>query len=254
MKTQYSAFYRVFALVLGLVGVGVVVPVQADDIHGSSGKNQVYSRDSVIFGRSYSEWSSAWQQWANSIPALEHPLFDNADCSKDQSGPVWFLGGKFCSTEDTACTSEPTVRSCTVPHGKALFFPITNVSCLDVEAKNGLCGNAGPFITQMRGFVGGVIDQVSDLQVTLDGKVIKGNLKKDFRVQSPVYPVLLPDGNLLQAIGETIIVSGSYLGVDDGIYIMLPPLPAGTHTLNFKGTFLPHFNFTIDFTYNLTVQ
>ena len=36
MKTQYSALYRVFALMLGLVGVGVVIPVQADDIQGSS--------------------------------------------------------------------------------------------------------------------------------------------------------------------------------------------------------------------------
>ena len=95
---------------------------------------------------------------------------------------------------------------------------------------------------------------VSDLAVTLDGKVIKGDLKKNFRVQSYVYPVLLPDGNLLQAVGETIIVSGSYLGVDDGIYIMLPPLPVGSHTLNFRGTFPAPVNFTLDFTYNLTVQ
>ena len=253
MRTQCSALYRVFTLMLGLAGASVVVSVQANQVQNSSDKHHAYSRDSVIYGRSYSEWSSAWQQWANSIPASEHPLFDNADCSKGQSGPVWFLGGKFCSTEDASCPSEPAVRSCSVPQEKALFFPIVNVSCLDVEAKNGLCGDAGPFITQMRDFIGGIIDPVTDLQVFLNGKRIKGDLKKNFRVQSVVYPVLLPDGNLLQAIGETVIASGSYLGVDDGIYIMLPPLPTGTHILNFKGTF-PQFNFTLDFTYNLTVQ
>lgn len=253
MRSQYSALCRVIALILSLVGVSVVVSVQAEDTQRFSDNNHAYARDSIIYGRSFSEWSSAWQQWANSIPASEHPLFDKADCSKGQSGPVWFLGGKFCSTEDASCPSEPAERSCSVPKEKALFFPVVNVSCLDIEAKNGLCGDAGPFITQMRDFIGGLIDPVADLQVTLNGKKIKGDLKKDFRVQSVAYPVLLPDGNLLQAIGETIVVAGSYLGVDDGIYIMLPPLPAGTHTLNFKGTF-PQFNFTLDFTYNLTVQ
>lgn len=253
MKNQFIVLCRVFTLVLGLIGIGTVVPVHADNAHDSSSKTEVYSRDSVIFGRTYGEWSAAWQQWANSIPASEHPLFDNAECSKGQSGPVWFLGGKFCSTEDTNCPSEPAVRSCTVPKGKALFFPITNIPCLDGEAKIGFCGDAGPFITQMRNFVGGAIDQVIDLQVTLDGKVIKGDLKKNFRVQSSVYPVLLPEGNLLQAIGEVEIVAGTYWGVDDGVYIMLPPLPSGAHTLNFKGTF-PQYSFTLDFTYNLTVK
>lgn len=234
---------------VGLTGIAAVTLVHADDLPG---KPAVYPRDSVIFGGTYSEWSAAWQQWANSIPASEHPLFDNADCSKGQSGPVWFLGGKFCSTEDTDCPSEPPVRSCTVPTGKGLYFPVVNFACLNGEAEKGFCGDAGPFITQMRAFIGDGIDQTTNLQVTVDGKVIKGDLKKDFRVQSPVYTAVLPDGNLLQAIGESI-AAGTYWGVDDGVYIMLQPLPPGTHTLNFHGRF-PQYNFTLDFTYNLTVQ
>src|SRR5450631_195145 len=57
---------------------------------------KVIDRDSVAYGRTYSEWSAAWEQWSYSIPASQHPLFDNGDCSVGQSGPVWFLGGKFC--------------------------------------------------------------------------------------------------------------------------------------------------------------
>jgi hypothetical protein len=104
----------------------------------------------------------------------------------------------------------------------------------------------------MRTFIGKGIDQTTDLQVTVDGKIIKGDLKKDFRVQSLVYTTILPEGNLLQALGEPI-AAGTYWGVDDGVYIMLQPLSSGTHTLNFHGRF-PQFDFTLDFTYHLTVQ
>jgi hypothetical protein len=99
-----------------------------------------------------------------------------------------------------------------------------------------------------------IIDQTTGLQVTVDGKRLKGNLLKDFRVQSTVYTSLLPDGNLYQALGEPMIKKGSYVGVDDGVYVMLEPLSKGPHTLNLKGSFPPQFNFVLDFTYNLIVQ
>ena len=72
-------------------------------------------------------------------------------------------------------------------------------------------------------------------------------------MQSPVYTTLMPEGNLLQVLGETVIGAGTYLGVDDGVYVMLRPLPKGEHTLNFKGTF-PQFDFSLDFTYKLIVK
>ena len=215
---------------------------------------RVYARDSVVFGRAYGEWSAAWHQWADSMPATKHPLFDTAPCSEGQSGPVWFLGGRFCAPEVNAnCENVPVVRECTVPAGKALYFPVLNISCLDAEAKNNFCGTAGPFITEMRAFVTGAIDETTDLAVTLDGKPLKVNLKRDFRVQSPVYTSIMPEGNLLQALGETVIGAGTYFGVDDGVYVMLKPLHKGDHTLNFKGRF-PQFDFSLDFTYKLTVK
>lgn len=244
MKTTNKASI----LLLGLGLFAAVGSVEADDLQG---KAAVYPRDAIVFGATYSSWAASWQQWAASIPASEHPLFDKADCSKGQSGPVWFLGGKFCVAGDAACGAEPAVRSCTVPRGTALFFPVVNFGCLNGEAEMGYCGDKA-VITVMRSVIGDTIGQTVALQVTLDGMPVKGELLKDFRVQSPVYTAVLPEGNLLQAIGETV-AAGTYWGVDDGVYIMLPPLPPGDHTLNFKGTF-PQFNFTVDFTYKLTVE
>jgi len=98
------------------------------------------------------------------------------------------------------------------------------------------------------------IDQTTGLQVTIDGVPIAGDIKKDFRVQSTVYTSLVPKNSLYPAIGEPNIKKGSYVGVDDGVYVMLKPLAAraAPYVINFKGRF-PQFDFNLDFTYSLTV-
>jgi len=77
-------------------------------------------------GMTYGEWSAKWWQWAVSLPLDHNPLADTADCSTGQLGSVWFLGGSFVSSTEE--------RDCTVPPGKALFFPIINVECSTLEA------------------------------------------------------------------------------------------------------------------------
>ena len=64
----------VIAIVLGLALL--VVP--------SAMAQFVVNPSSVAYGRTYGEWSSAWQQWALSIPVAHHPLFDNDDCVRPQ--------------------------------------------------------------------------------------------------------------------------------------------------------------------------
>lgn len=222
----------------------------------SVGPVKVFPRDSVVNGRTYSDWSAAWQQWAGSMPWTKHPLFDTADCSEGQSGPVWFLGGKFCATDGSGeCPGpdEPFERSCTVPAGKALYFPILNYACLNVEAEQGYCGDAGPFINQIRFEVGSYDPYAGGFEVTLDGKNLKGDLKEKFHVQSNVYTSSIPDENLLTGLGYEGIPGGTYWGVDDGYYVMLKPLSPGAHTLNFKGGY-PDFDFYIDVTYELIVE
>jgi hypothetical protein len=71
------------------------------------------------FGLSYGEWGARWWSWAFSFPLAQLPLLQagEVDCSLGQSGSVWFLAG----TVGGAAT-----RSCTIPTGTALFFPIIN--------------------------------------------------------------------------------------------------------------------------------
>src|SRR5262245_1253253 len=72
---------------------------------------------SKAHGASYGEWSARWCQWALSFPLDQSPPAQDGavDVSQGQSGSVWFLAGTFGGN---------ATRSCTIPTGKALLFPI----------------------------------------------------------------------------------------------------------------------------------
>lgn len=195
----------------------------------------------------YRSLSAEWWQWALSIPPSENPLADatGEKCMVGQHGSVWFLAGVFNS-------GEPTVRSCSVPKGKALFFPIVN--SVNVDTPN-VCGQ-GPehlSVETLRGFSAAFIDGATNLSVDVDGKAIR-NLR---RVKSKVFAVALPEDNLFDApcSGQTNpnVPLGVFApAVDDGYYLKLKPLKAGTHTVHFHAE-NPSASFVLDVTYNLTV-
>ena len=227
----------VVAIVLGLALL--VVP--------SAMAQFVVNPSSVAYGRTYSEWSAAWQQWALSIPVAHHPLFDNDDCSVGQSGPVWFLGGKFCAIDNHNCGTSNVVRSCTVPAGTALHVAVVNAEWSVLEMNDPKVQ-----IADLRSLAAGWIDASTNVWLTLDGVKVP-HLKSNFRVQSPAFPFTIPDDNLFNAVGEGPYTGGAYFpGVDDGVYVMLSPLRPGPHQVHFH-TYVPSYNFTLDITYNLTV-
>jgi hypothetical protein len=207
----------------------------------------VINPSTLVYGRTYSEWSGAWQQWALSIPVAQHPLFDNGDCSVGQSGSVWFLGGKFCALNNPNCGTNHVVRSCSVPAGKALYIPVLNAEWSVLEM------NDPKFqIDDLRALAALNIDGATNLSFDIDGAAVP-HLKRDFRIQSPAFVFTIPDDNLFNAVGEGPYPGGAYFpGLDDGVYVMLAPLRTGSHIIHFHG-YLPAFNFTLDITYNLTV-
>lgn len=248
MKTRRQSHQKVLAM---FGAIYLIIVLQAATAL-AAGTVAVFPRDSTPYGRSYGEWAAAWNQWSYSIPVSNHPLFDNGDVSVGQSGPVWFLGGKFCSNFVPTCAPGVAERTVTIPAGKALFFPIMDSedSMIEDPRNDGL-------INGLRQYNANNIDPVTNNHVSLelDG-VSLTNLVKDFRVTSPAFGFMIPADNLLNAIYAKKnlgnFAAGSYFpAVDDGIYIMLKPLPPGKHTLHFRGTF-PQFEFTIDITYYIT--
>jgi hypothetical protein len=192
--------------------------------------------ESQAFGSSYGEWSARWWQWLLSIPAAVNPNLDTtgANCAQGQSANVWFLAGTFGGS---------AARTCTVPAGKALFFPMINNVAFQP--------NTTDTLNSLRSQAAGLIDNVSvtSLICSIDGKRCALDLSL-FRVTSPSFSVIVPPNGL--------IAPDSYNGatnppfVSDGYWMFLAPLPTGQHVINFGGT--SSGGFTVNVTYNLTVQ
>jgi hypothetical protein len=234
-------FRRISQLLVAFAFLSVVtLPFPAAADNGLTSK--VIAPDFVIAGRTYGEWTAAWWQWATSIPVASHPLFDKGDCTVGQTGQVFFLGGKFCSTGDTSCNASTAKRQCKVPSGKNLFFPIVN----SVDSPP-----PPDTINNFRAAVQGVIDGATKLEVDLDGQSLT-NLRA-FRIQSSVFIFTLPDDNIFTALGQPELAGTYFPAVDDGVYVMLQPLSPGSHLLHFTGSF-PAFSFSLDVTYHLTVS
>lgn len=218
-------------VLLGVLVAGIMlVPTVSFSGNANPG---VLPSNSKPYGMTYGEWSARWWQWAISLPTDNNPLFNTADCSTGQLGPVWFLGGSFVSATD--------VRNCNVPFGKALFFPIVNNECSDLESPPWY----GATPEERRACAPLVINTVSDIAAEIDGVPIQ-NLEA-YRVLSPNFYFTAPPNNLLGVPADT----GQSVG--DGYYLMVAPLRSGPHTIHFTAT-INMFDFVLDITYHINVM
>lgn len=238
----------VIAVLVAIFGLLAVSSVPANDKdHGA----KVLDRGAVVYGKTLGEWAAEWWQWAFSIPMTIHPLFDKTDCSTGQSGPVWFLGGSF--------VSNTAVRSCTIPAGTFLFFPILNGEDSSLEESNGDgCSDptfGGDTIVGVRRCAESYENGVT-VTAEIDGVSVR-DIAERYRVQSPAYSFTLPADNVLKATTSSThhYPKGTYFpSVNDGYYLMLAPLSPGFHLIHFHGIGSPGSGFTLDVTYHLMVE
>lgn len=188
--------------------------------------------------------TAEWWQWALSIPTSENPTLDatGEKCFVGQRGSTWFLAGTF--------GVGPVTRSCSVPAGKRIFFPVANSSFFDSP---NVCGQ-GPehlSVAEMRAFIAGFVAGLTEVSVELDGEPVDDL----HRVRSRVFEIALPEENVFDTpcAGAGGLPAGIYSpAVDDGYYALIEPLPAGHHTLRFHAE-NAEVGFVIDTTYELTV-
>ena len=207
---------------------------------GNLGNPGVLPLQSTPNNLTYDQWTAAWWQWVLSVPADVNPLFDEtgANAGQGQAGPVWFLGG-------VANASGTAERTITVPAGRALFFPVLNFVWIST-------GPTDPQTAEgIRAIIAPAADAATDMVCVIDGVSVK-NLPL-YRTESPLFNVALPANNIFG------IDPGTYgPSMDQGYYLMLAPLKAGTHTIHFNGsmpaTIPPYWApFSLDITYHITV-
>ncbi len=191
-------------------------------------------------GLSYGEWSAKWWQWALGIPAASNPLLDSTGefCDVGQSGPVWFLAGTFGGA---------ATRACTVPPGKALFFPLFD-TVWGGPPPAGDCTEDPCNIDRLRDLAAGRVAQVTLLEAEVDGVALKG--LASYRALSPVFSVVFPEGNVFE------LPAGPFEPlISDGYFLMLAPQSVGQHTIHFQAirTRPNGTTFEVEVTYQLTV-
>lgn len=186
-------------------------------------------------GKTYAQWSAKWWEWALELPVDGHPFIDDPafQCDAGQSGPVWYLAAPFGTVE----------RSCTIPEGKKVLFPLFNLECSSLEEPPFFGATEEEQAACAASFAD-LID-VDSLFCTIDGVPVE-NLG-DFRFTSPQFEFTAPTPWIFGATG------GDGTGVGDGYYLMLAPLSVGEHTLHFGGS-IPDFEVSIDMTYHLTID
>jgi len=230
-------------LLAGGLGLGLTSQIASGTGNPNPGVIPPHAR---AHGLSYAEWGAQWWRWAYSFPLAQFPPLQSGelDCGAGQSGSVWFLAG--------TAGQGPVTRSCTIPTGKALFFPIgitiiNDYPCPDPNFQPPPGESLEQFLTEG---AQAVINLVTQLEVVVDGQPL--NDLFSYRATSHLL-TFTADPSL---VGFDSCVTGTpQYGVTDGYWILLNPLPPGPHTIFIRGVidFGGGNTFEVQVTYNLTV-
>jgi hypothetical protein len=187
--------------------------------------------------------SAMWWQWVLQNPADGNPIFGEGavDCGLYQSGDIWFLAGTLGGS---------ATRSCTIPQGKFLFFPLVNGFYMNSPGET-------TTVLQKRKLLADSVDLACRLLSRVDGKAT-AYYRQTVRVQSAPFPLTLGPGwgtlfgdPALEGLSDPEAVA-------DGYWVLLPPLSPGAHVVRFRGSACdPVTNdplFSVDVKYNITVQ
>ena len=208
------------------------------------------------YGQTYAEWAADWWQVALETPAPVNPFTDTGgeNCEQGDMGNVWFLFGSL--TPNTIIE-----RSCEIPVGTALFFPILTVfygaflACPDPAADS---TNCDPDELRTEEFIRQQVECAETAAPTLlfqfNGESVSG-LDQFFKPSAFFYDVQLPEDNIFGATEDDILELKLSPSVDAGFYLLLRPLPPGTYELHWEGFAqgCSFGDFTQDVTYHLTI-
>lgn len=181
-----------------------------------------------VAGMTQVEWSRVWWQWARSFDESESPVADRSGerCHFKQGGPVWFLAGTYGSRR--------TIRTCTVPAGKHLFFPLINYVVYPRDPLH------PPTCRAVTADAKRMTEGISSLILDINGNPIPGLEQRRFATTTCFNLAAQADQP-----GEV------FPSAANGYYVMLKPLRPGRYEINFGGV-LPDMAQAV--TYRLTVE
>jgi hypothetical protein len=241
----------------------VMLPLTNNNAFAGKEKPQLFSPYlSKILG-------AKWWQWALEIPTPINPLIDANPCNVNQHGYFFFIGGVFVpvTTSDTSGTSKFSdiyqtrdvghssdtsvssdtsghiERTCTIPKGKAIFFPVYN--SFSTFGPQPPAAGAPLTLQEAIKTVKDIVNDATNLKVSVDGVNIKVDSK--LRTLTRIFEFTLPADNLF---GDPAL-AGHYKAIADGYWVALKPLSVGNHEISISAN---HPSGDIDITYHIKVQ
>lgn len=241
LRTRHS---WVFVAALPLAGCS------SDGSSGGSTRIEPLDPDERHYGGSYADWAGEFWRWVGEVDPTDdcaEPIGDETGelCTmgQDPDSEVFFLGGTWGGAVERT--------ECAVPEDKALFFPLV-ASTAD---NGGVPEDQWDDLDALEARANSDLDNIptGDLELSIDGREIE-DLDR-FRVEAAPYAYTLPeDWNLYDCFGSPD-ETGTYEGFIAGYFIMLPPLPAGEHVIEFGGVVEAGGDFNVRATYDpLTVE
>ncbi|MBI4905110.1 MAG: hypothetical protein HY820_15860 [Acidobacteria bacterium] len=225
---------RAWSLIVALA----LLPACRNTAPESHGSTVVVPPGAKIHGKTYGEWSAEWWKFVRSVPSSDNPLLHDDKCGVGQSGPVWFLTGKWGPSPIVV------TRRCSVPFGKHLFFPVVSAVADNV-------GYDPPkSVHDLTAMVREAVNSHVGTMFWLDGKDIQIGSVSDspYRVMSPVFSFRVRAGDVLGNPAGMLVDPV----ICDGIFLMLEPLAAGRHTIRYTASSLS-VSFSFDVTYHLDI-
>lgn len=213
----------------------------------TGGSSLVAPINSTPGGQTYGRWAAQWWQWALSVPDAVNPLkdFTGQNCAARQIGDVWFLAGSF--------STGSVERSCTIPAGKSIFFPVINQSYAAFLSD--------PPETQTDDFVRAAaacaspviisVASIDDIKITDPTKFFTGPSGS----LSPLFNIQMPPDNIFSKYYKIKDIPEWLLRptAEQGYYLFVNPLSVGRHTIRWIASGCAE-GFQQDIKYNLTVQ
>jgi hypothetical protein len=209
-----------------------VTSSQIQELNGNNPLSYPFVRQNTPLGAwVYEQAGKGWLRWAMGLPWSTGPIndTDGSQCALAQSGPIWFLAG-------TSYELPTATRSCDIPFGKALFFPMINTWITPPP----------PFITPTEDeaywtafseeLLPIVRGETCSLTLRLDGRELpRPPLDRENETYTDIldpFPVLFNDDNYTYGAYEGGIWPLAYMG---GNFALLLPLLPGDHVLEFGG-------------------
>lgn len=179
----------------------------------------------VYEGRTLREWAVEWVRWSNAPTDCETPAFDDdgslCGLYQDPESPVFFL----------QLGDEKTVRTrCEIPRDKAVLVPLFGVY-LD---KLGVWPDADTPDEELERMVADALASARDLKLSVEDYAIQGLKEWSVGLTKFDYNVP-PEPNLYSCTGFPGITGNVSPAYMSGIFLLFPPPPPGTHTLEYGG-------------------